>query len=133
MIEARLRAALIQWLAGDPTVDDELNAIEEEAPVTATAPWLGIAASASTDWSTKTHSGREIRIALELTTRGDRTAGDAALLTSISQRIENLPAAQPDFAVAGIQFLRARTERRARNMRSTLLEYRFRTLSHPAA
>lgn len=131
MIEARLRAALIEWLAGDPAIAEQLNAIEEEAPVAATAPWLGIAASASTDWSTKTQSGREIRIALELTTQGDQPSGDAAMLAAISQRIEALPRRQSGFGVAGTQFLRARTERRARNMRSTLLEYRFRTLSDP--
>jgi hypothetical protein len=124
-MENDLRAALIAWLAADPALVG-INAIEEEAPVTATPPWLGIAASASTDWGTKDRAGREIRIALELATRTDLTAGDAALLGAIERRILELPPFHPGFELASIRFLRSRSEARADNLRAALLEYRFR-------
>lgn len=67
-MENRFRAALLDWLRADPALAS-LNAIEEESPLSASVPWLGFAASASIDWSTKDVPGREIRLALELATR----------------------------------------------------------------
>lgn len=127
-METHLRAALIDWLRSDAFLSEQLNAVEEESPVRASPPWLGIAASASVDWSTKERVGREVRIAVELQTRGDDVAGDGALVSKLEKRITALPRNQSEFDIATIQFLRARAERRARNLRSILLEYRFRIL-----
>lgn len=127
-MEHELRAALVDWLRIGPAPLDTLNAIEEEAPLRTAPPWLGIVASASTDWSTKNARGREIRVALELHTRGDEMADDAALVRAIDQRAEDLPRLNDDFHIASIRFLRARAERRERNTRAMLLEYRFRCL-----
>lgn len=128
-MENDLRAALIAWLKADPALT-AINAIEEETPLTASPPWLGIAASASIDWGTKTRAGRETRIALELETRTDLTAADAPLLTAIERRVLNLPPFQPGFELASIRFLRSRSEARADNRRAALLEFRFRILAH---
>ena len=130
-MEIPLRAALIAWLAADPVIADKLNAVTEESPSRAALPWLAVAASASADWSCKSHAGREVRIALELHCRGDRPDAAAALVAAIEQRIEALPRAQEGFAVATIQFLRARAEQRGESRRAVLLEYRFRCLAHP--
>jgi hypothetical protein len=127
-MENDLRAALIAWLDADPALA-AINAIEEEAPVSTSPPWLGIAASASIDWSTKDRQGRETRIALELETRTDRPAEDAPLLAAIERRVLDLPPFHPGFDVASIRFLRSRSEARADNRRGALLEYRFRILA----
>ena len=129
-MESLLRAALIDWLRADPALA-QINAIEEESPLSASPPWLGIAASASADWSTKDRTGREVRMALELVMRGDQAADDAVLITAIEQRIAALPTAQPQFELASTQFLRARVQRRANNLRAHLIEYRFRILANP--
>nr|WP_137676876.1 DUF3168 domain-containing protein [Parerythrobacter lutipelagi] len=127
-MEHALRAALIDWLRTGPAPLGTLNAVEEEAPLRASLPWLGIAASASADWSTKDAKGREIRVAIELASRGDDIPADGALVRAIDARACDLPRLQEGFHIAGLTFLRARTERRAKNRRSTLLEYRFRCL-----
>lgn len=124
-MENDLRAALIAWLRADPALG-AINAIEEEAPLTATPPWLGIAASAGIEWGTKDRVGREIRIALELESQTDAAAGDSALLTAIERRVLALPPFQPGFELASIRFLRSRSEARANNLRGALVEYRFR-------
>ena len=124
-MENDLRAALIAWLRADPALA-AINAIEEEAPLTTTPPWLGIAASASIDWGTKDRAGREVRIALELESRTDMTAEDAPLLAAIGRHALDLPPFQPGFELASIRFLRSRSESRADNLRGALLEYRFR-------
>lgn len=127
-MENDLRAALIAWLRVDPALAS-INAIEEEAPLTATPPWLGIAASASIDWGTKDRQGREVRIALELESRTDAAAEDAPLLGAIERRVLGLPPFQPGFELASIRFLRSRSEARDDNLRAALLEYRFRILA----
>lgn len=127
-MENDLRAALIMWLKADPALA-EINAIEEEAPLSTSPPWLGIAASASIDWGSKDRAGRETRIALELETRTDLPAADTSLLAAIERRVLDLPPFQPGFELASIRFLRSRSEARADNRRGALLEYRFRILA----
>lgn len=131
-MEIPLRAALLGWLQSDPALAGQINAITGEVPSRTSLPWLAIAASASIDWSTKTQAGREVRIAVELHCRGDQPDAAAGLTAAIEQRIASLPRNQPGFAVATIQFLRARAEQRAHNTAAMLLEYRFRLLA-PAA
>lgn len=126
-MENDLRAALIAWLRADPALVT-INAIEEEAPLSTSPPWLGIAASASVDWGTKDRAGREVRIALEFESRTDATAEDAPLLGAIERRVLDLPPFQQGFELASIRFLRSRSEARADNLRAALLEYRFRIL-----
>lgn len=129
-MEHDIRAALIAWLASGPAPLDTLNAIEEEVPQRSGPPWLAIAASASADWGTKDRMGREVRVALELHTRGQDVAGDAALVRAIDRRVEDLPRQHDHFHIVTIQFLRARAERRPAGRRAMLLEYRFRSLAN---
>ena len=124
-MENFLRAKLVSWLRSDPDLAG-INAIEEEAPVSASAPWLGIAASASTDWGTKDRPGREVRIALELESRADEPDADGPLVAAIERRVLDLPPLHAGFELASIRFLRARSEERDGNLRGALLEFRFR-------
>ncbi len=128
-MEIPLRAALLAWLAADPVLSAELNAITEEAPSHTSLPWLAVAASTSIDWSTKTETGRETRIAFELHCRGDRPEDAATLVAAIEQRIAALPRDQQGFSVISAVFLRARAEQRGESQRAILLEYRFRVLA----
>jgi hypothetical protein len=130
-METQLRAALIEWLRADPLLAAELNMVAEEAPVRASPPWLGIAASASRDWSAKDVAGREVRVALELHFRGDDPAAGGALAQAVEDRVQALPRVQDGFAVVTAVFLRARVEQRPGNLRAALLEYRFRVLAAP--
>jgi hypothetical protein len=128
-METDLRAALIAWLETDTELMSRLNAVTEEAPSRASPPWLGIAASASADWSTKDRAGREVRVALELHCRGDDPGTAAATVRAIEARVEALPRTQAGFAVVSTRFLRARAEQRPGNVRAVLMEYRFRVLT----
>lgn len=128
-MEIALRSALIGWLASDTTLSSQLNAVVEEAPSRTALPWLAIAASASADWSAKDRIGREVRVALELHCRGDRSDAAASLIGAIEARIASLPPTQAGFRVVTVQFLRARAEQRGANTRAILLEYRFRVMA----
>ena len=128
-MEIALRAALIDWLASDPVLVSELNAIAEEAPAKGAQPWLAIATSGSVDWGTKDRAGREVRIALELHCRGDQPDTAALLIGAIEARIADMPAQQAGFRIVTSLFLRARAQQRPANTRSILTEHRFRLLA----
>ena len=128
-MEIALRTLAIDWLRADPVLSG-LNAIEEESPLKASPPWLGLAASGSSDWSTKDRAGREVRLAFELLTRSDEPMIDSDFISAIEQRLTSMPPTQPSFTVINTQFMRARAERRPNNRRATLLEYRFRILAN---
>lgn len=125
MLEAALRAAVIDWLRADPLLVEQIGAVREEATGPIARPMLAIAASASRDWSTKSESGREIRIALEHRSRGDAADTDIEVLGAIETRVLCLPREQPGFRVVASHFLRARNEKRSHNLRSSLIEFRF--------
>ncbi|WP_298174090.1 DUF3168 domain-containing protein [Novosphingobium sp.] len=130
-MELAFRAAVIAWLAADPTLADGLNAIVEEAPIKTALPWLALTASASTDWSNKSLRGREIRVALELNYRGYAQLAETDLIGAIEARMESLPADQSaaGFRIASLTFLKARAEQRGEALRSLVLEYRARVLA----
>ncbi|MFC3213577.1 DUF3168 domain-containing protein [Novosphingobium panipatense] len=128
-MEIALRAALVAWLAADPFLAGNLNAIVEEAPSRTSLPWLALASSASVDWSCTSARGREVRLALELHCRGDAPPAAGDLVSLIEARIESLPRDQTSFRIVTIQFLWARAEQRPQNRRAMLLEYRFRLLA----
>ncbi len=130
-MESALRTALIDWLRTDPELSGRLNAVVEEGPSPAPAPTLAIAASASADWSNKSMAGREVRLALELVTRGDQPDEAASIAARIEQRLATLGPQQAGFRLVVTQFLRSRAERRARSLRAALLEYRFLVLASP--
>lgn len=130
-MELAFRAAVVTWLAADPTLADGLNAIVEEAPIKTALPWLALTASASTDWSNKSGRGREIRVALELNYRGYQQLAETDLIGAIEARMESLPTDQSasGFQIASLTFLKARAEQRGEALRSLVLEYRARVLT----
>lgn len=124
-METQFRRDLLAWLAGDAELSAGLNAIAEEAPVAVSPPWLGIAASASSDWGAKGAPGREVRVALELVAREEEAGSVAALADALERRVATMLAAQGGYRLILTQFLRSRAERRAGNIRAVLTEYRF--------
>lgn len=124
-METLFRRDLIAWLAEDGELAAGLNAIAEEAPVAASPPWLGVAASASADWGAKGAPGREVRVALELVAREDEAGAVAALADALERRVATMPAAQAGYRLVVAQFLRSRAEQRAGNIRAVLIEWRF--------
>jgi len=128
-MEDQFRIALVSWLAIDPLLSASLNSVTEEIPTRTSAPWLAIAASGSIDWSTKERRGREVRVALELNTRGEEAGETAGLVSLIEDRLDVMPREQGDFCIASAHFLRARSQQRERLTRAVLLEYRFRLIA----
>lgn len=129
-MEIAFRRDLVAWLAADAELAAGLNTVSEESPIAAQPPWLAIAASASADWGAKGAPGREVRLALELTVRGDEPGAAATLTEALERRTATMPAQQSGYRVVVTQFLRSRAERRAGNIRAVLTEWRFLLLAN---
>ena len=130
-METALRAALIDHLRADDALTEVVNVVDEAETERASTPWLALVASAAIDWSTKTRPGREVRVAFELRLHGDDPAAGADIAGQVDARVLSLPAQQDGFRVVNAIFLRGRAERRERNARAILREYRFRVLETP--
>lgn len=130
-MESEFRTAIAAWLRADAALMALVNALEEEGPVAASLPAIAIVASAAADWSHKTGAGREVRLAVEITARGDDPAPLGVIAARLEQRIATMPPDQAGFRLVMTQFLRSRAERRARAVRAQLLEYRFLILATP--
>jgi len=128
-METALRTALLDRMRADAALMDAINLVDEAEIERASTPWLALVASAAIDWSTKTHAGREVRVAFELRLHGDDPATGADIAALVDARVLSLPADQVGFRVVTAQFLRGQAERRERNARAILREYRFRLLS----
>lgn len=124
-MESRFRRDVLSWLAADPELAAGLNAVAEEAPAQIPPPWLGIAASAASEWGAKGAPGREVRVALELVLRDDDPEAIAELTDALERRVATMPGAQSGYRVVLTQFLRSRAERRTGNLRAVLTEWRF--------
>ena len=127
-METQLRAALLDHFRADAALMEAVNLVDEAEVERASPPWLALVASASTDWSTKTQAGREVRVALELRLHGEDPATGADVAALVDARALALPAQQSGFRVVSAAFLRGRAERRPLNARAHLREYRFRLL-----
>jgi|TARA_R100000049_G_C1953418_1_gene103549 hypothetical protein len=127
-METQLRAALLDHFRADAALMEAVNLVDEAEVERASPPWLALVASASTDWSTKTQAGREVRVALELRLHGEDPATGADVAALVNARALALPAQQSGFSVVSAAFLRGRAERRPLNARAHLREYRFRLL-----
>ena len=127
-METALRTALLDRMRADAALMDAINLVDEAEIERASTPWLALVASAAIDWSTKTHAGREVRVAFELRLHGDDPATGADIAALVDARVLSLPADQVGFRVVTAQFLRGQAERRERNARAILREYRFRLL-----
>ncbi len=128
-METALRTALLDHLRADAALMAAINLVDEAAIERASPPWLALVASAAIDWSTKTLTGREVRVAFELRLHGDDPASGADIAGQVDTRVLSLPADQTGFRVVSAQFLRGQAERRERNARAILREYRFRLLA----
>ena len=127
-MEAQLRSTLLDHLRADATLMAAINLVDEAEIERASSPWLALVASASIDWSTKTAGGFEVRVAFELRLHGDDPATGSEIAGVVDAAVLSLPRQQERFHVVSAAFLRGRTERRERNVRTLLREYRFRLL-----
>jgi len=123
-----LQAALVTVLQSHPVLADELTGVYDGPPPRAAFPYMSIGDGLSSDWSTKTAVGREIRIALTVWDDGESAARLHQLVGHVEDAVAALPRDIAGWRVASCVFLRSFVARNPAAAWAGLIEYRIRML-----
>lgn len=122
-----LQSALLTRFRADPALG--AIGLYDGPPPRAHYPYLCFSGGQASDWSTKTASGRELRLSFTLWDDGESAARLNDLTEAACACVEALPSDVPGWRIASLVFLRARTLRTAAGPWSSLIEYRVRLLA----
>jgi hypothetical protein len=123
-----VQAALVAALAARPALASAVSGIFDGPPPRAAYPYVLVDDGATTDWSTKTASGREHRLAITIWDDGASAARLQNLMAEAEAAIEAMPRSLTGHRVASLVFLRARVVRDPDGPWAGLIEYRARTI-----
>jgi hypothetical protein len=124
-----VQAAAIAALAAHPALSAALTGIYDGPPPRSAFPYVSITDGLVSDWSTKTATGREIRLALTLWDDGEEASRLHSLMGHIEDAIAAMPRDLPGWRVASNVFLRSFVVRDPAGPWAGLVEHRIRILS----
>lgn len=125
---AALQAAVVAALASAEGIAGVASGVFDGAPARAAFPYVVIGNGLVFDWSTKTTSGREHRVAVNLWDKGGRAARLHGLVAAVETAVAALPPDLPGHRIVGIMLVRSRILRPARGPWAGLVEHRVRTM-----
>jgi Protein of unknown function (DUF3168) len=123
-----LQAAAISAVEVHPVLATELAGIYDGPPPRAAFPYISIANGLTSDWSTKTEVGREIRLALTVWDDGEEASRLSNLMAHVEDAIAAMPRDLPGWRIASLVFLRSMVLREAAGPWAGLVEHRVRML-----
>lgn len=124
-----LQAATVSALNAHPVLGDVLTGIYDGPPPRAAFPYIAINDGFITDWSTKTTTGREVRLALTLWDDGEQPTRLSSLMGHAEDAMAALARDLPGWRVAGLLFLRSMVVRDPAGPWAGMIEHRVRMLA----
>lgn len=124
-----LQAAAIAALSAHPVLTTQLSGIYDGPPPRAAFPYVAITDGLTSDWSTKTTTGREIRLAFTVWDDGEAATRLADLMGHVDDAILAIPRDLPGWRIASLVFLRSIVVRDAAGPWAGLVEHRVRLLA----
>jgi hypothetical protein len=123
-----LQTALVTALEAHPALSSTLTGVFDGPPPHAAYPYVSIADGLVSDWSTKTATGREIRLALTVWDDGEEAARLHDLIGHVEDAVAALPRDVPGWRIASCVFLRSLVARDPAGPWAGLVEHRVRVL-----
>jgi hypothetical protein len=123
-----LQSALVTAVQTHPVLAEELTGVFDGPPSRAAFPYLSIGDGLSADWSTKTATGREIRIGLTVWDDGESAARLHQLVGHVEDAVAALPRDLPGWRIASCVFLRSFVARNPAGAWAGVVDYRVRVL-----
>ena len=124
-----VQTAVIAALEAHPSLSAALTGVYDGVPPLAAFPYVSITDGLVSDWSTKTATGREVRLALTVWDDGE----DATRLHQLMGQVEDAVAAVardlPGWRIASVVFLRSLIARDPAGPWAGLMEYRVRVMA----
>jgi hypothetical protein len=124
-----VQIAAVAALETHPVLAQSLTGVFDGPPVRAGYPYVSIADGLSSDWSTKTETGREIRLAFTIWDDGEQAARLHNLMGHAEEAIAAMARDLPGWRVASNVFLRSLIVRDAAGPWAGMLEHRIRIIS----
>jgi hypothetical protein len=124
-----LQAAAIAALQAHPALSATLSGVFDIPPPRTIFPYISVADGLSTDWSTKTQIGRDVRLALTLWDDGEEPTRLQQLAGHAEDAVAALPRDLPGWRIASCVFLRQLVSRDPAGPMAALVEYRVRMLA----
>jgi Protein of unknown function (DUF3168) len=124
-----VQTAAISALQAHPALALALTGVYDGPPPRAGFPYILVGDGVSSDWSTKTAIGREIRLALTVWDDGEEATRLHTLIGHVEDAIAGVARDVPGWRVASLVFLRSMIVRDAAGPWAGLVEYRIRVLA----
>ena len=124
-----VQAAAVAALQVHPVLAAELTGIYDGPPPRAAFPYISVAEGLVSDWSTKTTTGREIRLALTVWDDGEEASRLHILMGHAEDAVAAMARDLPGWRVASNAFLRSLVVRDAAGPWAGLVEFRVRVLA----
>lgn len=125
----RVQSAMVTALQAHPALANTLTGVYDGPPPQAVFPYISVTDGVVSDWSTKTETGREIRVAVKLWDDGEAATRVHDLIGHIEDAIDALPRDLSGWRVVSLVFLRSLIARDPQGPWAGLVEYRVRLLS----
>jgi Protein of unknown function (DUF3168) len=119
----------VSVLEAHPVLATELVGIYDGPLSRSAFPYVSIADGMTSDWSTKTAQGREIRLALTVWDDGEEASRLTDLMAHVEDAIAAIPLDLPGWRIASLVFLRSIVVRDAAGPWAGLVEHRVRMLA----
>ena len=124
-----LQAAAVAALTAHPVLNAEISGIYDGPPSRAAFPYIAITDGLTSDWSTKTEAGREIRLALTVWDDGESATRLAKLMGHVEDAVMAMPSDLDGWRIASLVFTRSMVVRDAAGPWAGLVEHRVRLLA----
>ena len=123
-----VQAAAVAALEAHPVLAQSLSGVFDGPPVRAAYPYISVSEGLVTDWSTKTETGREIRLALTVWDDGEEPARLHNIMGHVEEAIAAMAQDLAGWRVASNVFLRSLIARDPAGPWAGLVEHRVRLL-----
>jgi Protein of unknown function (DUF3168) len=124
-----VQSAAVTALETHPVLAQILSGVFDGPPPRASYPYISVVDSMSSDWSTKTATGREIRLAINVWDDGEEASRLHNLMGHAEEAIAAMARDLPGWHVASNVFLRSLIARDASGPWTGLVEHRIRVLA----
>ena len=124
-----VQTAAVAALQAHPVLSAELTGIYDGPPPHAALPYISVAEGLVSDWSTKTATGREIRLALTVWDDGEEASRLHILMGHAEDAVAAMARDLLGWRVASNVFLRSLVVRDAAGPWAGLIEFRVRVLA----
>lgn len=124
-----VQTAAVTALETHPVLAQTLAGVFDGPPPRAAYPYISVADGLTSDWSTKTATGREIRLAITVWDDGEEASRLHNLMGHVEEAVAAMARDLPGWRVASNVFLRSLIARDAAGPWAGLVEHRIRVLA----